>query len=91
MAKVIGAKELLALCRQRGFVFPSAEIYGGMSSSFGNSFDYGPLGVALKQNIKRLWEHHFIKSRPECVLLDSGLISFLAAHARIRAYCCYCY
>jgi len=43
--------DLVSLCKRRGFVFPSSEIYGGINACW----DYGPLGVELKQNVKRQW------------------------------------
>ena len=53
-----------------GFVFASSEIYGGLA----NAWDYGPLGVALKNNIKNLWWNYFITSQPDMVGLDSSII-----------------
>lgn len=53
-----------------GFVFPCSEIYGGLA----NAWDYGPLGVALKNNIKNLWWKHFITMQPNIVGLDSSII-----------------
>ncbi len=44
-------EKIVSLCKRRGFVFPGSEIYGG----FANSWDYGPLGVELKNNIKKAW------------------------------------
>ena len=44
-------EKIVALCKGRGFVFPGSEIYGGLA----NSWDYGPLGVELKNNVKRAW------------------------------------
>ena len=43
--------KIISLCKRRGFVFPGSEIHGGLA----NSWDYGPLGVELKNNIKQLW------------------------------------
>ena len=43
--------QIVALCKGRGFVYPGSEIYGGLA----NSWDYGPLGVELKNNVKRAW------------------------------------
>lgn len=50
MAKLTMDK-LVALCKNRGFIFPGSEIYGGLA----NTWDYGPLGVALKNNVKAAW------------------------------------
>ena len=47
------------LCKRRGFVFPSADIYGGQRASW----DYGPLGVELKENVKRQWWRAVVQSR----------------------------
>jgi glycyl-tRNA synthetase len=56
--------------KQYGFVFQGSEIYGGLS----NSWDYGPLGVELKNNIKKVWWDKFVKTSPYNVGLDSGII-----------------
>ena len=58
------------LAKRRGFVFPSGEIYGGTRSAW----DYGPLGVELKENIKRQWWRHMVTSREDAVGLDSSII-----------------
>jgi glycyl-tRNA synthetase len=58
------------LSKRRGFVFPSGEIYGGTRSAW----DYGPLGVELKENIKRQWWRHMVTSRDDIVGLDSAVI-----------------
>ena len=50
-------EKLVALCKRRGFVFPSSEIYGG----FGSSYDYGPVGVELKNNLKIAWWEEMTK------------------------------
>lgn len=62
--------ELVALCKNRGFIFAGSEIYGGLS----NTWDYGPLGVELKNNIKRAWWKAFIESEPNNVGLDSAIL-----------------
>lgn len=62
--------KLQALARGRGFVYPDSEIYGGMS----NTWDFGPLGVELKNNFKKLWWKHFVQERHDMVGLDSALI-----------------
>lgn len=61
---------LVALCKRRGFVYPGSEIYGGLA----NSWDYGPLGVELRNNIKALWWNRFVRRRPDVVGLESALI-----------------
>ena len=61
---------LVSLCKQRGFVFPASEIYGG----FGSTYDYGPLGVELKRNVKELWWRSVVRERSDVVGLDSAII-----------------
>ena len=60
----------IALAQHRGFVYPSGEIYGGTRSAW----DYGPYGVALKENIKRQWWKTFVQRRGDMVGLDSAII-----------------
>ena len=62
--------KIVSLCKRRGFVFPGSEIYGGMA----NSWDYGPLGVELKNNIKQAWWRRFVQSRDDMVGIDAALI-----------------
>lgn len=61
---------VISLAKRRGFVFPSGEIYGGTRSAW----DYGPLGVELKENIKRQWWNTVVRSRDDVVGLDSAVI-----------------
>ncbi|WP_124039623.1 glycine--tRNA ligase [Neoactinobaculum massilliense] len=61
---------VISLAKRRGFVFPAGEIYGGTRSAW----DYGPYGVALKNNIKRQWWHTMVDSRDDVVGLDSSVI-----------------
>ena len=61
---------VVSLCKRRGFVFPSGEIYGGTRSAW----DYGPLGVELKENIRRQWWKAMVTSRDDVVGLDSSII-----------------
>jgi glycyl-tRNA synthetase len=61
---------VVSLCKRRGFVFPCGEIYGGTKSAW----DYGPLGVELKENIKRQWWRSMVTSREDVVGLDSSVI-----------------
>ncbi|MBU0645942.1 glycine--tRNA ligase [Patescibacteria group bacterium] len=61
---------LVALCKSRGLIYPGSEIYGGMA----NSWDYGPLGVILKNNIKQAWWKMFVQERLDMVGLDAALI-----------------
>ncbi|MDQ3432723.1 MAG: glycine--tRNA ligase, partial [Actinomycetota bacterium] len=61
---------VVSLCKRRGFVFPCGEIYGGTKSAW----DYGPLGVELKDNIKRQWWKAIVQGRDDVVGLDSSVI-----------------
>ncbi|OGZ44949.1 MAG: glycine--tRNA ligase [Candidatus Ryanbacteria bacterium RIFCSPHIGHO2_02_FULL_48_12] len=61
---------IISLCKRRGFIFPGSEIYGGLA----NSWDYGPLGVELKNNIKQLWWRRFVHERDDMVGIDAALI-----------------
>ncbi len=63
-------EKIISLCKRRGFVFPGSEIYGGLA----NSWDYGPLGVELKNNIKQLWWKRFVQQRDDMVGIDAALI-----------------
>ena len=63
-------EKIVALCKTRGFVFPGSEIYGGLA----NTWDYGPLGVELKNNIKRAWWKKFIQENPYNVGQDSAIL-----------------
>lgn len=61
---------IASLAKRRGFVFPSSEIYGG----FGSTYDYGPLGIELKRNIKNLWWRDMVQMRDDIVGLDSAIL-----------------
>ena len=61
---------VINLAKRRGFVYPCGEIYGGTRSAW----DYGPLGVELKENIKRQWWNRVVRSRADVVGLDSSVI-----------------
>lgn len=63
-------EKLISLCKRRGFIFPGSEIYGG----FANSWDYGPLGVELKNNIKNEWWKRFVRGRGDVVGVDTALV-----------------
>ncbi len=63
-------EKLVALCKGRGFVYAGSEIYGGLA----NTWDYGPLGVELKNNIKNAWRKKFIQENPYNVGLDSAIL-----------------
>ncbi len=62
--------KLVALCKRRGIVFPSSEIYGGL----GSTFDYGPLGTELKRNVKEAWWRSTVQERADVVGLDSAIL-----------------
>ncbi|MGH8792581.1 MAG: glycine--tRNA ligase, partial [Stackebrandtia sp.] len=61
---------LVSLCKRRGFVFPSSEIYGGSRSAW----DYGPLGVELKENVRRQWWKSTVQQRDDVVGIDSAVV-----------------
>ncbi len=61
---------VVSLAKRRGFVFPSSEIYGGTRSAW----DYGPLGVELKENVRREWWRTMVQQRDDIVGLDSAVI-----------------
>lgn len=62
--------KIVTLCKTRGFIFPGSDIYGGLA----NSWDYGPLGVELKNNIKQAWWKKFVTSRLDMVGIDAALL-----------------
>ena len=64
-------EKVTALCKRRGFVFPSSEIYGGL----GGLYDYGPYGVALRRNIRNLWWRHTVDQRDDVVGLEATIIA----------------
>ncbi len=63
-------EKIIALCKNRGFIFPGSEIYGGLA----NTWDYGPLGVELKNNVKAAWRKKFVQENPYNVGLDSAIL-----------------
>ena len=62
--------KIVALAKSRGFVYPGSEIYGGLA----NTWDYGPLGVELKNNVKRAWWRKFIMENPYNVGVDCAIL-----------------
>jgi glycyl-tRNA synthetase len=68
--KKVGMDELAALSKRRGFIFQGSEIYGGLAGTW----DYGPYGVLLKNNIKALWWRHFVTERDDMYGLDSAIL-----------------
>ena len=69
--KELTMQELVSFCKTTGLIYPGSEIYGGLS----NSWDYGPLGVELKNNIKAAWWKRFVQQEPNNVGLDSAIIA----------------
>ena len=72
MAKKVqdALKDIVSLCKRRGFIFPGSEIYDGLA----NTWDYGPYGIELKRNIKNLWWKKFVSSRSDVLGLDSSIL-----------------
>ena len=62
--------KIVALCKRRGFIFPSSEIYGGL----GSTYDYGHYGVLLKTNVKAEWWRAMVQERDDIVALDSAIL-----------------
>jgi glycyl-tRNA synthetase len=63
-------EKLVALCKRRGFIYPSSEIYGGLKSCW----DYGPLGVELKRNVKDAWWRAMVRERRDVVGIDCSIL-----------------
>ena len=70
MAKELTMDKLVALCKNRGFIFSGSEIYGGLA----NSWDYGPLGVEFKNNVKKAWWKKFVQESPYNVGVDCAIL-----------------
>jgi glycyl-tRNA synthetase len=70
MSKEVTLDELASLCKRRGFIFQGSEIYGGLSGTW----DYGPLGVALKRNIMQLWWKMFVEDRDDMYGVDAAIL-----------------
>ena len=68
--RAVTMDKLTALCKNRGFIFPGSEIYGGLA----NTWDYGPLGVELKNNVKRAWWQKFVQESPYNVGVDCAIL-----------------
>ena len=62
-------EKMVALCKNRGYIYPGSEIYGGLA----NTWDYGPLGVELKNNVKAAWRKKFIQENKYNVGLDAAI------------------
>ena len=78
---MVDMDKLVSLCKRRGFIFPSSEIYGGL----GSCWDYGPLGVEMKNNVKAEWWRSSVRERDDMVGLDSSILM----HPKIweRSWC----
>ncbi|MEK7553045.1 MAG: glycine--tRNA ligase [Patescibacteria group bacterium] len=64
-------EKIVSLCKRRGFIYPSADIYGGLAGFF----DYGPYGLSLKNNLTQLWWKQFVTDREEMYGLDSAIVT----------------
>ncbi|HAG67416.1 MAG TPA: glycine--tRNA ligase, partial [Acidimicrobium sp.] len=71
-------EQIVNLCKRRGFVYPSAEIYGG----FRSSYDYGPLGSLMLRNVKDAWVRAMVQERDDVMLIDAAI---LGPHAVFEA------
>lgn len=63
-------EKIISLCKRRGFIFPGSDLYGGLA----NTYDYGPLGLELKNNIRQIWWNYFVKSRKDMVGIDGCVL-----------------
>ncbi len=70
MSQTVSMEKIVSFCKRRGFVYQSSEIYGGIRSSY----DYGPMGVEMKRNIKNEWWRNVVHMRDDVVGLDSAII-----------------
>jgi glycyl-tRNA synthetase len=70
MAKLTKLEDIVSLCKRRGFIFQSSEIYGGLASCY----DYGPLGVELKNNVKKAWWKNVVQMRDDVVGIDCSIL-----------------
>jgi glycyl-tRNA synthetase len=69
-ARKVSMEKIVSLCKRRGFIFPSSEVYGGL----GSCWDYGPLGVELKRNVKEAWWQSMVRDRDDVVGLDAAIM-----------------
>jgi glycyl-tRNA synthetase len=69
-SRIVTMDKITALSKRRGFVFPGSDIYGGLA----NTWDYGPLGVELKRNVKNLWWRRFVHQRRDIVGIDAAIL-----------------
>ncbi|MCK4752690.1 MAG: glycine--tRNA ligase [Planctomycetes bacterium] len=70
MAKITKLDDIVSLCKRRGFIFQSSEIYGGLASCY----DYGPLGVELKSNVRKAWWKSVVQMRDDVVGVDCSIL-----------------
>src|ERR1700690_1354490 len=70
MSKEVSLEDIVSLFKRRGFIYQGSEVYGGLAGTW----DYGPLGVALKKNIENLWWKFFVDSRDDMYGLDSAIL-----------------
>ncbi len=68
--RAVTMEKLVALCKNRGFIFPGSEIYGGLA----NTWDFGPLGVEFKNNVKKAWWKKFVQETPYNTGLDCAIL-----------------
>ena len=68
--RAVTMEKLVSLCKNRGFIFPGSEIYGGLA----NTWDYGPLGVELKNNVKKAWWKKFVQENPYNTGVDCAIL-----------------
>jgi glycyl-tRNA synthetase len=70
MPAKVDMDKIVSLCKRRGLIFPSSEIYGGLASCW----DYGPMGVELKRNVKEAWWKSIVQERDDVVGLDTSIM-----------------
>ncbi|HLG26062.1 MAG TPA: glycine--tRNA ligase, partial [Candidatus Gracilibacteria bacterium] len=70
MSSAVTMEKVVSLAKRRGFIFPGSEIYGGLA----NTWDYGPYGVELKNNVKQVWWKMFVQDRTDMVGLDASIL-----------------
>ena len=70
MSKEVSLEKIVSLAKRRGFIFPGSEVYGGLSGTW----DYGPLGVLLKQKLIDLWKDYFVYQRSDMLMVDSAIL-----------------
>ena len=68
--RVVTMDKITALAKNRGYIFPGSEIYGGLA----NTWDYGPLGVAFKNNVKKVWWSKFVQQSKYNVGIDAAIL-----------------